>query len=217
MQPLPFSAVRAELVFGAALVVFTVLQVISGLGTVRGGLFRRGSKNRFDRGSLLVVVLASAVGLFAGVLASERVLGATIASGDLPIRYAVFSVGIAAVFAGSALRQWAVATLGRSFTLDVRVTSDQDVITAGPYRWVRHPSYTGLLLAYAGFGLALGNWLSVVVLVIVPAAGLVWRIHVEETALVAQLGAPYVTYSGPLTSALFPASGSEETGVEPLA
>ncbi len=85
--------------------------------------------------------------------------------------------------------------MGRFFTLEVRVADGQSVIDSGPYRLLRHPSYTGALLSFLGIGLALGNWLSVAVLVVLPAAGFVRRIAVEEQALSAQLGESYRRYA----------------------
>jgi len=93
--------------------------------------------------------------------------------------------------AGIVLRQWSVALLGKSFTVDVRVHEGQQVIDRGPYRFVRHPSYTGMLLTFAGIGLALGNWLSLACVLLVPLVGLVLRIRVEERTLLAELGEPY--------------------------
>jgi protein-S-isoprenylcysteine O-methyltransferase Ste14 len=84
-----------------------------------------------------------------------------------------------------------VLVLGRFFTTDVRVHAGQAVVDTGPYRWVRHPSYTGLLITLAGIGLALGNWGALAALVVLPAIGLVVRIRVEERALREALGEPY--------------------------
>lgn len=74
--------------------------------------------------------------------------------------------------AGIAIRQWSVALLGQLFTIDVRVHPDQTVVERGPYRWVRHPSYTGLIMSFVGIRLALGNWAALAVLAMVPTAGL---------------------------------------------
>jgi protein-S-isoprenylcysteine O-methyltransferase Ste14 len=93
--------------------------------------------------------------------------------------------------AGIAIRQWAVALLGDLFTVDVRVHAGQTVVERGPYRWVRHPSYTGLILTFVGIGLALGNWAALIVLAVLPIAGLVVRIRFEERALLDGLGEPY--------------------------
>ena len=102
--------------------------------------------------------------------------------------------GLAVMWAGLALRVWAVVTLGRSFRTSVEVDPGQAVVSNGPYRWIRHPSYTGLLLIAAGFGLAVGDWISFAICLVAPAPALLWRIHVEEAELVGVLGEPYVEY-----------------------
>jgi protein-S-isoprenylcysteine O-methyltransferase Ste14 len=93
--------------------------------------------------------------------------------------------------AGIVIRQWSVTLLGRFFTVAVRARPDQVVVERGPYRWVRHPSYTGMIVTFLGIGLALGNWAALLVLAVVPTAGLIVRIHVEERALLDGLGEPY--------------------------
>ena len=79
----------------------------------------------------------------------------------------------------------------------------QAVVSTGPYRWVRHPSYTGLLLIVAGFGLAAGNWLSLLACVVLPLPALVRRIYVEEAELNRVLGDAYRSY-GANTARLLP-------------
>jgi len=69
------------------------------------------------------------------------------------------------------------------------------VITSGPYRLLRHPSYTGILLVSAGLGVAGANWVGVAGLVLLPLALTIWRIHIEETALLATLGDRYRSYA----------------------
>ncbi|MGA7269475.1 MAG: isoprenylcysteine carboxylmethyltransferase family protein, partial [Acidimicrobiia bacterium] len=91
------------------------------------------------------------------------------------------------IWGGIALRQWAVFTLGRYFTVVVRVSGTQRAIDRGPFRWVRHPSYTGLLLTLAGLGMAIGNWLSLASLIVLPSIGLAFRIRVEEAVLMSTL------------------------------
>ena len=66
-------------------------------------------------------------------------------------------------------------------------------MTGGPYRWVRHPSYTAELVAFTGIGLALGNWLSLLAAATLPLLALLVRIRVEEAALLTSLGEPYRT------------------------
>ena len=105
-----------------------------------------------------------------------------------------FVLGIVLLFLGSWLRRHCFRTLGRFFTANVKVTDGQTVIQEGAYRLVRHPSYTGGMLMYVGTGLALTNWLSTVILAIFGGAGYAYRVRVEEQALVAALGEPYLDY-----------------------
>jgi len=104
------------------------------------------------------------------------------------------SAGLVMMWLGLAVRIWAVVVLGGAFRTTVEVDPDQQLVDWGPYRWIRHPSYTGLVLASAGFGLALGNWLSLAVALLVPLGGLARRIQVEEQVLVFSMGPSYAAY-----------------------
>lgn len=108
---------------------------------------------------------------------------------------ALFGVGIACIWAGIALRLWAVVTLGRFFRLVVLVQDGHRVIRTGPYRVIRHPAYTGTLITLAGLGLSLDSWIGLAVCVALPLAGYAPRISVEEAALRERLGDDYVEYS----------------------
>ena len=108
---------------------------------------------------------------------------------------AAFAIGMVILVAGLVLRGWSIMTLGEYFTGYVAVSADQPVVTAGPYRVLRHPSYTGLLLALAGLGLTAANWVSLAGVVILPLVALLWRIHAEERALLAMLGDRYRGYA----------------------
>ena len=103
-------------------------------------------------------------------------------------------VGAGVWVAGAALRWWAIWRLGRFFTVDVAVAAGQRVVDDGPYRLVRHPSYTGLLLESAGLGLAMNHVLGFALLVVPVLLVLLHRIRIEEQALRQGLGEPYVAY-----------------------
>jgi protein-S-isoprenylcysteine O-methyltransferase Ste14 len=135
-----------------------------------------------DRGTRVLV--AGSIGVAIGVAA---------AAGSSTPPAALQAVGVAVMWLGLATRIWAVATLGRTFRTTVEVDPGQAVVSTGPYRWVRHPSYTGLLLIVAGFGLAGGTWISVV-MGLVPLPAIVRRIHVEEAELNRVLGEAYRSY-----------------------
>jgi protein-S-isoprenylcysteine O-methyltransferase Ste14 len=187
VRPLPDNDPVAGIVFYVVIGVFVVLEQVT---RVRSVLNREGARR--DAGSFYVLVLFIGLGLGAAFVLAPLVPGAAVAGAG---RWAAFAAGMGLMIAGIALRQWAIALLGRSFTVDVRVRDDQPVVDTGPYRWVRHPSYTGILVTFAGIGLALGNGLSVVCAVLVPLVGLVVRIHVEERALLDGLGEPYRRYA----------------------
>lgn len=95
--------------------------------------------------------------------------------------------GLVVTAGGIALRQRAIATLGRFFVGHVVVQPGQEVVTSGPYRWVRHPSYTGQWLEMVGVGLATGNVLSLVTAALVPLVGITRRIAGEERELTENL------------------------------
>ena len=106
----------------------------------------------------------------------------------------VFAAGLCAMAAGQLLRWWSIATLGRLFTVNVAIREGHRLVTHGPYRWVRHPSYTAVLLFHVGAAACLGNVLSVIALVACSTAGLLIRMRVEEDALLRGLGAEYAAY-----------------------
>jgi len=106
------------------------------------------------------------------------------------MRTVFFFAGIALTWAGIAFRYYAMRVLGRYFTFQVNVHSGQTVIEADPYRYIRHPSYTGALITVLGLCLVLGNWASMLGLLACVAVGYAYRIHVEEAALAGALGQP---------------------------
>jgi protein-S-isoprenylcysteine O-methyltransferase len=99
----------------------------------------------------------------------------------------VFDGGMLLVGLAIVLRQWAIATLGSYFVGEVTVRPEQTVVSRGPYRWLRHPSYTGLWLEMVGIGLAAGNALGLTMCLIMPLVGILRRIRGEERELLANL------------------------------
>ncbi|MGO9908507.1 MAG: methyltransferase family protein [Solirubrobacteraceae bacterium] len=181
----PYRHSGADIAFWVMLGLFAI-----GEYTVQFRSFRdliRGRSGRLaERWSLAIVLLTVIGGFVAGIKLAQGHTG-EITTGAWPL----FAIGLVLMGAGIAIRWWAIIVLGRFFTPDVRVQSDQTVIERGPYRWVRHPSYSGLIICFVGLGLALSNWLSLAALIVVPIAGLAVRINAEERALLASLGEPY--------------------------
>jgi protein-S-isoprenylcysteine O-methyltransferase Ste14 len=157
---------------------------------VRQSVNRRPEATRSDRSSTGVLVLAVGAGFVCANVALREVPAAA-------IRPAVVAewVGLVLLWCGIALRVWSFRTLGRYFTFSIETSSDQPLITAGPYRFVRHPSYAALLMAIVGIGLMLGNWLALAFVIAGALSGIVYRIGAEERALEAALGAKFREYA----------------------
>ena len=154
---------------------------------------RRASRNahtRHDRGSHLWLWAVIVGSIVAGHLAALSQLGPRLFTA---ISWRWFGAGLFA--AGTALRWWSIVHLGRFFSVDVAISHDHEVVDTGPYRAVRHPSYTGLLLQCAGLGIVLGTLLSLLVIIIPTFLVLAHRIRLEERALLANFGDVYAAYS----------------------
>ena len=151
---------------------------------------RRKGATTYDGGSLALLLGLLALSLISAVLAAALLPGAAMIHG----RAIVFGLGIALILVGTALRTYAIRVLGRYFVITVSVEPDQQVIERGPYRLIRHPSYTGALLSLLGFGLVLTNWASLAAIILWNAVGFGYRVMVEERVLSRALGQPYVAY-----------------------
>jgi protein-S-isoprenylcysteine O-methyltransferase Ste14 len=138
----------------------------------------------------IIFRLAVTVGVVAAIVLSRAVPAAAI-----PHAAVTFWIGLGLLWCGIALRFWSFKALGRYFTLIVQTSGDQPVISDGPYRLIRHPSYAGILLAVTGLSLFIGNWLSLAGLIIAVTFALVFRIRVEERALSESLGDRYCNYA----------------------
>lgn len=144
---------------------------------------------RQDRSTLPVIWIVIAASLLAGFVVARHWRGAL-----FPHRWEVAWIGVAVFAFGIALRWWSIVTLGRFFTIDVAIAPDHELIDAGPFRLVRHPSYSGVLLAFLGFALTLGNWLALLVINVPIFVTFIHRMNVEERALIGALGQRYVSY-----------------------
>ena len=76
----------------------------------------------------------------------------------------------------------------------VVVSDDQRLVDSGVYKFIRHPIYSGVILELLGFGVALSNWLSILLLLLPNLASLAYRIFVEEKVLEKHFGDDYLAY-----------------------
>lgn len=111
----------------------------------------------------------------------------------LPKSLLLKGLGVALTFAGVALAIQARRMLGRNWSSEVQIKQDHELIQHGPYRYVRHPIYTGLLLAFFGTALKMGDWRGWIALAIVLAS-FWYKSRQEERFLLARFGAPYAEY-----------------------
>jgi protein-S-isoprenylcysteine O-methyltransferase len=112
-----------------------------------------------------------------------------------PWRDDLFWIGLAMMAAGLLFRWWSIRVLAQYFTVDVAIRDDHRIVRDGPYRVLRHPSYTGALATFYGFALALGNWASLLVIVVPVTLTFLWRMRVEERVLADAFPQEYPEYA----------------------
>jgi len=103
-------------------------------------------------------------------------------------------VGIALAALGVGMRTWANRVLGQFYTRTLRTEEGQRIVQEGPYRLIRHPGYLGTLLLWIGAALAIRNWLTLIVILVVMLIAYTYRISVEEKMLNATFGDVYQAY-----------------------
>jgi len=172
-------------VFSIAAAAWGVSEIILGVRTRA----KSATASVRDRGSLMVLWSVIGVALVAGVAA--RAFSST--QIHLSSLW-VFAIGLTLLVAGAAIRWLAILTLGRWFTSNVAIGPGHRMVQTGIYRYLRHPSYMGMLLAFAGIGMAQRNWLSLAVVMAPITAAVLYRIHVEEAALLEAFGQEYRDY-----------------------
>ncbi len=143
-----------------------------------------------DAGSFQLIVIGQCLALAAAFPL------AFFHSSQLPptYRFVAFWLGLGLLLVGSLLRRHCWHLLGEYFTADVRVRPDQSLVDRGAYRWIRHPAYLAGLMMFTGIGLALGSWASLAVLFGITLAVYLYRMPVEERALLTTFGGAYWVY-----------------------
>ena len=180
-EPPAFAFTEAALFWAAF--VWAFLPEIRHSGIVAGA-----PSNTQDAGTLRLINIGSDIALFLAFAASF--LPWLI----IPYPRVALYLGIGLLVAGSLLRRYCFRILGKYFTAAVTVRADQPVIDTGPYRWIRHPGYMAGFVMYLGIGLALGNWLSLVIFFLEICFVYSRRVKAEEKALLDTIGEPYRAY-----------------------
>jgi protein-S-isoprenylcysteine O-methyltransferase Ste14 len=147
--------------------------------------FQRGA---FEKGSMMLIGATLGVGLCLPLVVDA-------------LGYALFSISIveglaalAVMMFGLGLRVWAAATLGGYYTRTLMTTKSHKVVTTGPYAWVRHPAYLGVILLWSGFGVLSSDLVIALLFPVMFVIVYLYRISVEERMLVTELGEDYIQY-----------------------
>jgi len=179
-----FSNLVGANLFIIALLLWAACEVFNTIGL---RLFRQTTIiQRNDRGSYWIIVLVVWGSMFFSLLARTQDWGI--------FHNGLQFLGLGMVFFGIFFREWAVLSLGGFFKVKVSIVSGQTLVKHDPYRWFRHPAYSGSILSLVGFPLALGTWVGGLAVFILSFAGYFYRVLVEEKALLIAFGEEYREY-----------------------
>jgi protein-S-isoprenylcysteine O-methyltransferase len=118
-----------------------------------------------------------------------------------PVNPVVSSLGVVLCVVGMAFLVWARQHIGKNWSQTPSIKIGHELVTSGPYRWVRHPMYTGGLIACIGSAIvAGGGW---VFLLVILGAIFLGRVGVEDKLMARQFPAQYPAYQK-RTKALIP-------------
>ena len=151
-------------------------------------------RERTDRASTPLLIAAFAVAIVVPILLRDATFG-TVGQGAW--------AGVALAAAGLAVRGWGMRTLGEAYSRTLRTTSEQRLVTSGPYRWVRHPGYLGSIAVWVGASLAFHSWLSALIVAVIMLVAYGWRIQAEERMLAEHFGDEFARYRA-VTARLIP-------------
>jgi len=146
------------------------------------------NSKELDKNSLNLIWIAIAVSMTFGILNAIYWV-APVVNNNL-----FLYLGSTIIVAGMVIRFIAFRTLGKFFTVNLAIHGNHRLIKTGIYRFIRHPSYSGSLLSFMGFGLSLNNWLSLTIIVVPIFITFINRINIEEKLLQKQFGAEYSDY-----------------------
>jgi len=150
----------------------------------------RGGGKVLDRGSLLLIWISITIAIMSSdwviAIAPWKIFGG--AQWLRPLSLAILVLGLT-------IRGAAIFTLRKWFSMNVAIRDGQRVHRTGLYRFVRHPSYIGMELGFLAIGLHSRNWACLALILVLPTLAMLYRIHVEESALRQAFGEEYAAYS----------------------
>ena len=141
-----------------------------------------------DKNSMNLIWIAIVVSMTLGIVGANHWSAPIMPSGI------ALYLGSGFILAGMIIRFTAVWSLGKFFTVNLGIQANHRLIRTGFYKYIRHPSYSGSLLSFAGFCLSLNNWLTFLIIMIPVFATFINRINIEEKLLLRQFGSEYEEY-----------------------
>jgi len=177
------SIIAAIVVINAVQYYYLISEIILNVRTTRG------KDGATDKGTIRLVWVLVTISFIIAWLPVILDSGRLLVLGDW-----LTWVGVTIMISGIIFRQYAVSVLGKFFTATVQIQKEHELIKAGPYRCIRHPSYLGILIIALGLGIALANWISLLLCIVLPVIGVMQRIKVEEKELEQHFGKQYLDY-----------------------
>lgn len=152
---------------------------------VRSG---KSDKKGEDKGTLRIIWMTLLIAMTAGCIVESSVAAPIINS--VIINY----LGLLLLVFGMIFRFYAIWSLGKMFTVDITIREEHKLKKDGMYKYIRHPSYTGAIISFMGFGFSVNNWISLLIVTIPIIAAMIIRIKAEEKMLLEQFGDEYAQY-----------------------
>jgi protein-S-isoprenylcysteine O-methyltransferase Ste14 len=177
------SIIAAIVAINAVQDYYLISEIILNVRTTRG------KDGATDKGTIRLVWVLVAISFIIAWLPVILDSGRLLVLGDW-----LTWVGVTIMISGIIFRRYAISVLGKFFTATVQIQKDHELIKAGPYRYIRHPSYLGILIIALGLGIALANWISLLLCIVLPVIGVIQRIKVEEKELEKHFGKQYLDY-----------------------
>ncbi len=171
--------------------IIIYLSFVFGLSELGLVLFKRAKsgtvKTKYDKGSLILLWVIMISCITAGFFKAKY-------SNWIPINYILALTGILLYISGLIIRWMSIIKLKKRFTVNVAINRGHVLETGGLYKYIRHPSYLGLLLILAGLSLAMNSLISFIIIIVPVFLALNYRIFIEEKMLEAEFGEEYANF-----------------------
>jgi protein-S-isoprenylcysteine O-methyltransferase Ste14 len=174
--------------FGIILIIVSIFWIGSEIVLARTKR-SQSTDTKFDKSSLRLLWITICLSVNIGIIFSFQHIG-YFGNGSI-----VFPItGLVLIVLGLLIRWIAIFSLKHQFTVEVSIIKDHRLIKKGIYRFVRHPAYAGSLLSFFGLGLSFANYFSMLIIFLPICLAFLYRIHIEEKALIDNFGDEYINY-----------------------